>query len=253
VTADRPESPAAVVARIAGASLDGFRPDLRVVGAPGPEWMSIAALGTAEAAAERRARVRRSAGPGAPARIGACWDVEGIAWFLGALVAGSMLGGGAVLVASPDSVWARIGPDGLAEGLAVSSDAFAAPARLAAARRILHELLAPVVEVGARAPARVLWWHAGDRVADAVLWCGEAFGRPDDAKRLAYELLAPGVPYSVPLGLEAGRARTRRTCCLSRLTAGGEPCEGCPHQRDRSRRVPRHAGPEWLGAATGSR
>jgi hypothetical protein len=237
----RPEAPAAVVARIAGASLDGFRPDLRVVGTPGPEWTSIAALGTAETAAERRARVRCSAGPGAPARIGASWDVEVIAWFLGALVAGSMLGTGVVLIASADSVWARIGPDGLAEGLAVSSTALAAPARPAAARRILHELLAPIVEAGARAPAHVLWWHAGDRVADAVLWCGQAFGQPDHATRIGHVLLAPGVPYSVPLGLEAGRARTRRTCCLSRLTAGGELCEGCPHQRNRSRRVARCA------------
>jgi hypothetical protein len=236
----RPEPPAAVVARIAGASLDGFRPDLRVVGAPGPKWTAIAALGASETAAERRARIRRSAGPGPPSRIGACWDVEGIAWFLGALVAGSMLGSGVVLFASADSVWTRIGPDGLAEGLAVSSDAVAAPACPAAARRILGELLAPLVDAGARAQARVLWWHAGDRIADAVLWCGEAFGRPRDATRIGHELLAPGVPYSVPLGLEAGLHRTRRTCCLSRLTADGELCEGCPHQRDRGRRVPRH-------------
>jgi hypothetical protein len=167
--------------------------------------------------------------------------VEGIAWFIGALVAGSMLGAGVLLVASAHSVWARIGPDGLAEGLAVSSNAFAAPARPAAARRILRELLAPVVESGPRAPARVLWWHAGDRIADAVLWCGEAFGQPGDATRIGQELLAPGFPYSVPLGLEAGRARTRRTCCLSRLTADGELCAGCPHQRGRARRVPRCA------------
>jgi len=239
VSERRGEPPVAVVARIAGASLDGFRPDLRVVGAPGPEWTSIAALGTAETTAERRARVRGSAGPGVPARIGACWDVEGIAWFLGALVAGSMLGAGVVLVANAESVWARIGPDGLAEGLAVSSHAPATPARPAAARRILQELLTPIVEAGARTPPRVLWWHAGDRVADAVLWCGEAFGQPDDATRIGHELLTSGVPYSVPLGLEAGRARTRRTCCLSRLTADGELCEGCPHQRNRPRHVPR--------------
>jgi hypothetical protein len=202
-----------------------------VVEEPGPGWSSLAELSQQPGRAARHCRIERAAGQGAPARLVQAWEVEAVAWFVGVMVGGALLMGPALPAPRPQRTWARVGPDGLAEGLAIAPDTRCIfPAGPGEGRAAVLALLGPIVETPGARSSRVLWWHAGDRIADGVLWCGEAFGTREEARRIAEGLLAPGVPYAVPLGIEGEGARIRRTCCLSRRTINGVICEGCPHR-----------------------
>ena len=227
-------TPAAIIEPIAAARADGFSPELLVVDEPDPGWTSLRALSLPAGQAERHRRIERAAGPGTPPRLPVAWEIEAIAWLVGAMVGGSLIQGNGLATPHPGLAWARIGPDGLAAGLAIASRTRCVAARVTVARDVITGLLAPLVDGTQSGSARVRWWHAGDRVADALLWLGDALGTPTVARRAATELLAPGVPYSVPLGVDGHQpGRTRRTCCLARRTASGETCDGCPHRRKR--------------------
>jgi hypothetical protein len=233
VTGLQPRIAPAIVEPLAAASVDGFRADLRAIEEPGPCWTSIADLAGGAGRGGRHRLIQRAAGSGAPGRIAQVWEVEGLAWFLGLLVGGSLLSGPALPSPDPERTWVRFGDEGLVEGLAIAADARTVlPAVPDDGRVVLHALLEPIVEAPGVRATRALWWHAGDRIADALLWSGEALRAKREAQRIAAALLAPGVPYSVPLGIGAGGvARVRRTCCLSRLTDAGVTCEGCPRIR----------------------
>ncbi len=225
----------AIIEQIAAASVEGFHADLRAIQEPRPHWISLAEMALPPGRATRHRRIERAVGAGAPARLAPAWEVEAVAWFLGVMVGGALLLGPALPSPRPERVWARIGPDGLAEGLAIDAESRCVlPARPGEGRAAILAMLGSLVEsLGARS-SRVLWWHAGDRIADAVLWSGQAFGAGEAALRIAEGLLAPGVPYAVPLGIEgAGAARRRRTCCLARRTLDGATCEDCPHREAR--------------------
>jgi hypothetical protein len=230
VTGLQTEIAPAIVEPLAAASVDGFRADIRAIEEPGPCWTSIADLARGVGRGGRHRLIQRAAGAGAPCRIAQVWEVESLAWFVGLLVGGSLLSGPALPSPDPEGTWVRFGEQGLAEGLAIAADAGTVlPAGPDDGRRVLHALLEPIIEAPGVSATRVLWLHAGDRIADALLWCGDALRARGEAREMAAALLAPGVPYSVPLGIEAGGfTRVRRTCCLSRLTDDGTTCEGCP-------------------------
>jgi hypothetical protein len=80
-----------------------------------------------------------------------------------------------------------------------------------------------------------LWRAAGDRVAQAFLWCGAAHGDPDRARRLAQAMLAPPSAMHVPLRTATAEDGTplhlRASCCLYHRVPGAEVCAGCPLRR----------------------
>jgi hypothetical protein len=192
-------------------------------------WISLADVPEPTGRARRHRAIAESAGPGAPARLPLAWEVEAIAWFVGFAIGDRLIQANPLPNADPERTWVRVGDSGLAEELALSPDRPPGRSSTRAARTAIVRLLEPVVESGGERSARVLWWHAGDRVADALLWCGAELDAEAYARRIAEDLLAPGVPYAVPLAIVGDGQRVRRTCCLSRRTAAGETCETCPH------------------------
>jgi hypothetical protein len=192
-------------------------------------WISLAEIPEPTGRARRHRAIAESAGPDPPARLPLAWEVEAIAWFVGAAIGDRLIYGRALPSSDPERTWVRIGSSGLAEELTLAPDVPPGRTSMGAARAAIVRLLEPVIESGGERSARLLWWHAGDRIADAVLWCGEEPEAEADASQIGEGLLAPGVPYAVPLAIVGPGERVRRTCCLSRRTASGETCDACPH------------------------
>jgi hypothetical protein len=210
-------------------SAGGFTPDVRLADGPPPGWVSLTRLAKPVDRARRLRLIAEAAGPGAPARLPLFWELEAAAWYVGVAVGGAALSDATRPDAGPDATWISVGDDGLAAGIALHAGADPALPGPGAARASITALMEPVVEsVGAGISTGVLGWLVGDRVADAVLWCGEALESSESATALAGTVLAPGVPYAVPLRVDGSGGRTRRTCCLARRIPGEQPCEGCP-------------------------
>jgi ferric iron reductase protein FhuF len=220
----------AAVAEALALSAGGFSPEIRLVDDAPPGWVSLTELASPAARPERHRAIAEAAGPGAPARLPLVWEIEAIAWFVGVAVGAPALRDAPRLDPGPESAWVRVGDAGLTEAIALHGGARQAPSSDSAARASITRLLAPAVEGGSGGrSARVLWWHVGDRIADALLWCGEALGSPPAGLGLAERMLAPGVPFAVPVAADAsGHRRVRRTCCLARRLPGEVACEGCP-------------------------
>jgi hypothetical protein len=76
---------------------------------------------------------------------------------------------------------------------------------------------------------------AADRLAQSIVWCGQAFDEPEFALELAHELLGRPGPLLIPLetGVDGRGAEQhlRTTCCLAYRAAGGGLCFGCPLNR----------------------
>ena len=234
----RGSGPAArALAAVTASKLDGFAPELIAVSEPPADSMALADLVRGPDRPDRLASISAAAGPGAPRQLPVVWELEAVAWFVGALVGGPLLAAETLVAADPSSTWVRIGADGLADGLAVDerTPCLRAPEGAATvagrAHATVKALIAPLIAGVARPRSRVLWWHAGDRIADAVLFCGQAGGDRPGALRLARELIEAEVPWRVPIASEDGLSRTRRTCCLSRRLEPAVMCEGCPHER----------------------
>ena len=107
-----------------------------------------------------------------------------------------------------------------------------------AAHDELEALLTPVVAaiLARRLRAeRPLWRAAGDRVGQAVVWAGAAYGDPDRARRLGEAMLAPPSPMHVPLRTELTDEgvpyHVRASCCLYHRVPGAQVCAGCPLRR----------------------
>jgi hypothetical protein len=80
-------------------------------------------------------------------------------------------------------------------------------------------------------PRRSLWRSVGDRLGQAAVWCGEAFGDREGALALAADVLAAPTPLRARAGfvLRGDQAyRPRTGCCLSHRCAGGSTCDDCP-------------------------
>ena len=175
------------------------------------------------------------------APLGAEWLLEHCAWQGASLVVAAAMDGW-VPDLSPENVllWFR---DGGVWGLALR-EVRAAGADPRAAHDALEAFLTPVVAAVTarrlRAP-RPLWRAAGDRVGQAVVWAGAAYGDPEAARRLGEAMLAPPSPMHVPLRTDVSADgmpyHVRSSCCLYHRVPGVEVCAGCPLRQSRRLRA----------------
>lgn len=219
------------VAPLAHARAGGFGLGVRATPAP-PGWHEAgAAARDARLLGSLLARTADAAGTRAGA-VAATWYLEKHAWF----ACGAALGGLLVHGAMPPlgRAFVRHAGEGWVDAIAVPEQGWepADPAVLAAR---LEAHLAPLVAaLTDRRPARALWLCAGDRLGQAALWCGQAFGDRAAAWSLAAEALAAPTALKAAPGfaMRAGEPfRRRRGCCLSHRCDDGATCDDCPLSR----------------------
>jgi FhuF 2Fe-2S C-terminal domain len=180
---------------------------------------------------------RSAAGAGTPSRaVAATWLVERHVW----LAAGAALAGVLVHGAIPplDAALLRDGEYGWADAIALPDTGWTAVGGGAALAAHLEAHLHPLVEAFAcERPRRALWRSAADRLGQAALWCGEAFGAHERAWTVAGDALTADTALHAPAGfmMRAGRPFRRRIgCCLSHRCPGGDMCDDCPLPRRRA-------------------
>lgn len=219
------------VAPLAHARAGGFGLGVRATPAP-PGWHEAgAAAGDARLLTSLLARTCHAAGTRAGA-VAATWYLEKHAWLAcGAALAGLLVHGA---VPPLDRAFVRHADEGWVDAIAVPEHGWerADPAVLAA---LLEAHLAPLVAaLSDRRPARALWLCAGDRLGQAAIWCGEAFGDRTAAWSLAAAALEAPTALEAPAGLtlrEGEPFRRRRGCCLSHRCPAGATCDDCPLSR----------------------
>ncbi len=172
--------------------------------------------------------------------IQAEWMLESLARAIGDLGGAFALAADALPPLEPENVLLAI-EGGLVRGTAVASGRLEAgdlPALADRLREGLVRLSSPTIEwIDGRGlrPEKTLWQAAADRLTQALVWCGKAFDRPDEAMELTRLAVGPDSPdprLAIPLGRsgdEYGEEfHLRRTCCLAYRTEGGELCRSCP-------------------------
>ena len=218
--------------RISALRGDGFGLTVEQRDAPGDGWLAVDAI--AADLDGLLAGIYDLAGLRHPP-LGAEWLLEHCAW-QGASLAVAAAMDGWVPDLTPGNVllWFR---DGGVWGIALR-EVRAAGADPRAAHDALEAFLTPVVAaITARRlrAARPLWRAAGDRVGQAVMWAGAAYGDPGSARRLGEAMLAPPSPMHVPLRTDVAEDGTpyhvRSSCCLYHRVPGAEVCAGCPLRR----------------------
>jgi hypothetical protein len=228
--------------RIAAAEADGMRLLVERRADPGGAWFPVPELLEDDGApAVLLSRIRGTAG--APAgHIRAEWLFESYVRVLAELGASFALTAGRLPDLAPANLL-MASRNGLIAAVALRS------ARLSAAqsgqgalagslRASLIELIAPLAawidRHGLRAE-KTLWKSAADRIAEAALWAGRAFGESHAASDLTTSLLGQPGPLNIPLETVVdprGAERHRRvTCCLAYRAAGGSLCFACPLNR----------------------
>jgi FhuF 2Fe-2S C-terminal domain len=174
--------------------------------------------------------------------LGAEWVLEHCAWQAASLTVAALMDGWVpdlapervLLQARGGSLW----------GIALAPAGGVAAGSPVAAHDALAGFLGPVVDAvharRLRAP-KALWRAAGDRVAQAFLWCGSAYADPARARALAEAMLAPPSPMHVPLrtgcGEDGSPMHLRSSCCLYHRVPGVEVCAGCPLRQSRRLRA----------------
>ena len=218
---------------IAAARAGGFGlPLQRLPEAGDPGWRPAGAA--AADAALREELLRSSAdatGTGSP-MVAATWLLEKHAWHVAAVALGSVLLDGRV--PPLERLLVRDGAEGWVEALALPGDGWRpGGAKELAAGFEAH--LAPLVEeLAAHRARRPLWRSAGDRLGQAALWCGEAFGDSARAVRLAADVLTAPTALRAPARFtvhEGVPFRRRTGCCLSYRCPGEVSCEDCSRVR----------------------
>ena len=224
VTVDR-------VALLAAGRMGDFGlPVRRVDAVAGLEGWRPAGATAADPSLRQELLARAIVGAGtASAGVAVTWQLEKHAWFLAAGAIGGLLSCDAM--APLDEAWLYDGEHGWVEAVALPADGWV-PADGAQLAARLEAHLTPLVEaLSAFRARRALWRSVGDRLAQAALWCGEAFDERGPAWVLCGDALAAPSALRAPAGLELrdGRPFRRRTgCCLSHRCAGGATCEDCP-------------------------
>jgi ferric iron reductase protein FhuF len=203
------------------------------MGRRGPEWTSIAALAAGGPALEARLAVHSL---DLPERTRHAWFVEKAAWYVAAVAGQALVKGERVPRLDGEAIWLRFDADGMPDG--IDADGGGADDRGVggAIAGLLDGLIRALV---ARGPARArsLWRHAADRVADGLLWSGEACGDPAAGRALAEAAAAPGTPLAISLRFDAEGGLWRVSCCLSYRLEGEVTCVNCPRRAPRSRRT----------------
>jgi hypothetical protein len=215
--------------RIATARANGF--GLAVVAGPaaGAGWRAAHDVAPLDALV---ARTERALHPAPPA-VAAAWHLEKHAWHAASLVLAALLVDGSL----PPLGGAQVldGPHGWTDAIAVRPGGWARGAAPVDAAELLEAHLAPVIgALAGRRAERALWREAADRVGQATLWCGEAFGRRADAWAAGAALLSAHTRLRAHAGfvLRDGEPfRRRGGCCLSYRCADGVLCDDCPLRR----------------------
>lgn len=238
------------VARIAPLHLSGYIPLVRF-GEQAAEkgWLRVGPVIDSPALIERVLENVQGIGSTPPRNIQAEWLLERYAWTMG-VVTGSFV---VMIDRLPE-----VGPDqlmlqGLGEGVAIlrpemlclesdhrvgHPDLTAVPdeAALAAALKTalsdhLERLIGTLTELKTR-PAAALWRAGGDKLAEAFLWCGTTFDRPERARRLMAQVLGqPGPLHNeLRVGIDSfgEEFHLRESCCLAYRMPGSRYCQGCP-------------------------
>jgi hypothetical protein len=217
------------VERIAAARANGFGLALVPGPATGPGWRDAHAWVHDPALRDDLvALAQATAGTDRP--VGVAWFFEKHAWHVASLVVAALLSERAL----PPLHRAQLlfGEYGWADAVAVPGDGWEPCATPADAAAALEAHLFPVVEGlrGLRAP-RALWREAGDRLGQAVLWCGEAFGAREEAWALGTAMLEAPTRLRAParFQLRDGEPfRPRTGCCLAHRAPGYPTCPDCP-------------------------
>ena len=168
--------------------------------------------------------------------LGAQWLLEHCAW-QGASLAVAAAMDGWVPDLSPGNVllWFR---DGGVWGIALREVRRGRRRPARAAHDVLEALLTPVVAaITARRlrAARPLWRAAGDRVGQAVVWAGAAYGDPDarggSARRCSRRPRRCTCRCRPRSAADGAPLHLRASCCLYHRVPGAEVCAGCPLRR----------------------
>lgn len=224
---------AALAPRLAEAEAFGYDLGIEAGTRAGAAWTRLDRSAAPRELDRALDALRAVVGAPCPRGLPIAWYVEKVAWHVGSPLAAGLVAEGVLPRLRAERTWLRFTPYGLAVGMSAADGVACAPAAAREAATLFGALLAPLIEIAGRRGrvTRTLWRHAGDRLADAFLWSGEAFDRRDEAWRLAEAVLAPGTPFSVPLrfGLDDGDAtRVRHTCCLAYRLEDSVACGRCP-------------------------
>ena len=214
--------------RIVAARLDGF--GLSVFEGPldGSGWRHGHAIATDEVLREDLLdRARRAAGTDMTA-LAVAWILEKHAWQVASLVVAALLVDGTLPPLHRSQL--LYGASGWADAIAVPASGWE-HADAADAARALDEHLAPVIAaLGSRRAPRALWRESADRIGQAAMWCGEAFGAREHAWSIGAQLLAAPTRLRAPgrFQLRDGEPfRLRSGCCLAHRAPGGVACSDC--------------------------
>ena len=214
--------------RIVAARSGGF--GLSVCEGPldGPGWRHGDAIATDAALREDLLdRARRAAGTDMTA-LAVAWIVEKHAWHVASIVVAALLLDGTLPPLR--RVQLLYGESGWPDAIAVPASGWE-HADAADAARALDDHLAPVIAaLGSRRAPRALWREAGDRIGQAALWCGEAFGAREHAWSIGAQLLVAPTRLRAPgqFRLRDGEPfRLRSGCCLAHRAPGGAACADC--------------------------
>ncbi|MDQ2622688.1 MAG: (2Fe-2S)-binding protein [Actinomycetota bacterium] len=233
------------IGRITAAQADGYGIIVRRRDGPGDGWFSVAELdGSGRVEATLMSRISGMSGP-PEAHISAEWMVESLARALADLAGSFAVTTRTLPDLAPDNVLLAA-EGGLFRATAVISDELfeGEPEALADRFRTgFTDLMRPTIEwtdsQGLR-PAKTLWRAAADRLAQALVWSGKAFDRPDFALELTRLVVGPDSPDE-RLRIPVERAEDeygdefhlRATCCLAYRTPDGYTCQSCPLQKTR--------------------
>lgn len=233
------------VGRIRAARADGYGIIVERRDGPGNGWVPAGAFGadpdsmaaTVDSVSGMHGRI--------DPHIQAEWMLESMARAIGDLGGAFALVAGAVPPLEPGNILLAV-EGGLARGTAITSDRLEhgdLPRLAVRLNEGLVRLLTPTITwIDGRGlrPEKTLWLASADRLAQALVWCGRAFDRPDEALELTRLAVGPASPdprLAIPLeraGDEYGEEfHLRKTCCLAYRTEGGELCQSCPLQATR--------------------
>ncbi|MBN8866299.1 MAG: (2Fe-2S)-binding protein [Solirubrobacterales bacterium] len=230
--------------RIGVVSADGYGIIVRRRDGPGDGWFSAAELdGSGRVQALLLSRINGMAGPPED-HIRAEWLLESLARAIADLGGAFIVAAGQLPELTPENLLLAA-EGGLFRATGITSSRGIESDRLEeladAFRTGFASLLEPTVAwidgLGLR-PEKTLWHAAADRLAQALVWSGKAFDRPDLALELTQLTVGPECP-DPRLAIPIRRAEDewgdefhlRNTCCLAYRTDGGQVCQSCPLQK----------------------
>lgn len=244
--------------RIAHASSDGYGILIRRRKSAGDGWFQASELAGPHAPAMLLANVRGFSEPPAD-HIRAEWMLESIGRAIADLGGSFLVSSNRLPDLSPTNVLLAA-EGGLVRATGMTSGRMTVLAEDTAApdpgietasgwedladrfREGFTSLLEPVINwldgQGLR-PEKTLWFAAADRLAQSLIWSGDAFEKPDFARSVAERVINGDPRITIPLQTEVDdydrEYHLRATCCLAYRTPEGTLCQACPLHRQRGK------------------